>query len=637
MSMEDALSAVGEQLFLEQQEKEEWLRKEAAKMAQWEKEQQLKDEIEMKKRKQKILDLEEKKRKLAELRKTQDGDVASSRQSDLLSARNEALKLSKQMRIQNKAKFVSKRRKGRETSQKDLFSGSMMLPQAEKMSPASLFSSTHAGHSDFSKAVEGDSVAKDKCLAKESPVDDESTALCDMSKFEALLSETELHCALKELMAEKRGLRLELMQKKSSAVSSEDILEVKACQLRIKQISAIETYIKGRVEKLVQKETEVVVKLEGEKEKEKEEVVADVGGGGENYPSAAVAVSKQGPDLDMTRRFSTEHSSSAIAQLQINSVYHDIETNLRETNELVLKADVVGLFGTSANVPSDELGTLARRAGLLKMKTVDFIVKISHNGDDDINGYDNKLKEALDKLQIFLENVAGQKKRKKCQQQPGASSPPVAPKSSTIASQQTAAVQESQSMPLLGNVNTMTVQTHSVSESVIMTPSSSSAILITKPAPQNKATSVKDTKWEEVKKTIAPAAQKEDVVKLVPSSKQEGSAVEFLKHEGGTSESSEQGAAVVAATEKEEDVGTASLISHSGANKFNETGEMSTGFAEAEEEDVWGEREESEKEDEAALEEAPEEEEEEVDYESIEGWNECLHTTMVRLQLQFVY
>ena len=497
MSMEDELSTIAEQLYLEQLNKKEWLRKEADKMAQWEKEQLLKDEMEVMKRKQKLLDLEEKKMKLAELRKKQRGDVASLRQNDLLSARNEALKLSKQMRIQNKAKFVSKRRKGKEVSEKDLFSGSMQLPSVAKMpSEVSLFSATHTGHTAFNK--------KDINFAEnDSDFEQDSNVSTSMSRYESLQTETELHCALKELMAEKRGLRLQLMQKKTSANSSEDILEVKGFQLRIKQISGMETYIKGRVEKLVKKEAEAIVEME---EVERTNAVA--------LPSS---------DFDMKRRLSSTglHPTSS-------NIYHDIETTLREINELVLKSDVVGLFNNNILIPVEDQDVLSRTAGILKMKTCDFIVKVKQNGDDDINGYESKLERALVLVQTFLDKVVALKEKGRvgdvtsCAPQSdsksfsGTLAPTNAATTSTAVSTATATVlqpdttiEESQSMPTLGSHSNVTAaQNVCVDDSIIvMSSTSSSAILASQPGMEKNTTTAKESMWEEVKRVI-PGSEK---------------------------------------------------------------------------------------------------------------------------------
>eukprot|EP01038_Epipyxis_sp_PR26KG_P012569 gene12569-16857_t len=112
MSYEDDLSRLAEQDYREQIEKIKWKEREKLKLIEWEKEQKLKDNIEAQKRKERLAILEEKKAKLAEIRKLQGDNMGSNGQNNtnesLLKAREEAARLNKQLRIQNKAKFVSK-------------------------------------------------------------------------------------------------------------------------------------------------------------------------------------------------------------------------------------------------------------------------------------------------------------------------------------------------------------------------------------------------------------------------------------------------------------------------------------------------------------------------------------------------
>ena len=375
MTMEDELSAINEQFYLEQLEKKEWLRQEAEKLAQWEREQQLQDEIEMKKRQQKLRDLEEKKLKLAELRKSHHSQGPSTRQSDLSNARNEALRLSKQMRIQNKAKFVSKKRKGMGSSQKDSRRSSLASDQLNPLSPQNI------GHIiyDISSHGKGKKVLTGCGAMEQNP-----GPLSDISKYESLRSEMELHCALKELMVEKRGLRLELMQKKSAASSQKEAAEVRECHERIRQIGILENFVRDRVDHLVKKE------------RNEDSDVCVTGADDSNSGNENVCTS---------RRFST-HSNTTMTLLQPKSnLYHDIENIVREIKELLLKSEVLNFFHCSFELSVVELDAFIRNANLLRMKANAFVEKIKQDTNEDINGYENKLDEVLRKLHPLLERA----------------------------------------------------------------------------------------------------------------------------------------------------------------------------------------------------------------------------------------
>ena len=606
MSVEDELSMIAEQLFLEKQEKAEWLRQEAAKMALWEKEQQRKDEDDLKKRKQKLLDLEEKKRKLRELRKTQDCENSVVRESKLSSARTEALKLSKQTRIQNKAKFVSKKRKVKEASMKDLFSGSMKLPTTtEKVSTAAIFSSTYAGHSERVMELKIDDV-------------DVSSPGINYETYESLQTETELHCALKKLMVEKRGLRLQLMQKKSSATSSEHVAQVKVIQQRIKEIGAIEIYIRGRVDKLVTKEPDEIIGVIDETVVEAKNIVRS------RANSAHVV------ELDMTRRFSRDQVPSF---QQCNTMYHGIETVLRETNELVLKSEVVGLFNNNVIIDVNELDSLLRRAGLLKMKTNDFLEKLKQARDDDVNGYESKLKASLIKILSFLDKVDKYKEKKVdagnsdltdvCSknlkhQSPRRGSKHLSsvtnPQGITIIREETP-ILESVSVPTLGIGSTKIMQVVDVDESVVLTTSG-----VSLSSPSTLCSAVKDTKWQEVKKTITHSRRKDDEVSSSDNKNNDSvvylNSSKQLNKPEGEFESAHHGDDVIGKTK----FGCFPVENVLPA-KGGEVGNISENFTQ-QETSV-----------DSAFDIADEEEldmdDTIIDYECIEGWNECLHTTMV--------
>jgi len=635
MSMEDELSKVSEQLWLEQQEKADWLRQEAEKLAEWEKEQRRRDEEEQKRRKRKLLELEEKKMKLAELRKAQDSDGSAARQDDLKSARNEALKLSKQARIQNKAKFVSKRRKVKETSQKDLFSGSLQLPSTEKAPGVKLFSSTHIGLSDSKK----DDLFKGDAVQKQAP------KICGFEKYENLQTETELHGALKEVMAEKRGLRLQLMHKKSSAETSEHITEVKDIQCRIKQISDIEVYIKDRLDKLVTK-------------KSVEDVVTEdvIDGPSTLDPSPCKKVrsranSRQGGELNMSRRISRER---IVAQQQINGLYHEIEGTLREIAELVLQSEVVGCLHNNVKFFAEDVDALLRRAGLLKMKSSDYIAKIKQGRDQDINGYENKLQDAMLKLQTFLDKLITYKSSEEVRGAPAVSSMstknvsghPKSPRlelETTVDERQEYPILESMSVPTLGGLNTKLVHTVDVNESVVLNASGAPLIQMTL---NSDSVAVKDTKWEEVKKNVVnmtqqrsatPPASDDAIKHPVKNFENADDTHVNVVSEGyvepvqisvvNVRETCHQNSAAIDSVVYDSSVvlnnaSTSMVCSADRIETLHEVTIAASPDSDTKKSEDCGILETEEKQDDMTV------EAEEMDYDNIEGWEECVHTTM---------
>jgi ankyrin repeat protein len=106
MLLEDQFSMLVEQEYRELLERKFWQQKERERLLEWEKEQKRKDQIEEEARKARMKELEEKKRKL-ELLRQQQQQTQQTNGSDTLKDQGE--KLNKQLRIQNRAKFVSKK------------------------------------------------------------------------------------------------------------------------------------------------------------------------------------------------------------------------------------------------------------------------------------------------------------------------------------------------------------------------------------------------------------------------------------------------------------------------------------------------------------------------------------------------
>lgn len=200
MTEEDAMSRLAEQQRVEEEEREQWLAAQAERLRVWEEEQRRKDEAEAAARADRLAELEAKKRKLAELQSKTGGGPAIS----VTAAREEALKLSKQMKMQNKAKFVSKKRRANENpcSQRD------------------------AEQENF----------------KEETVT--SVPLDMRAKIDALSSEKDMHHMERDLMARKRELRMQLRvaEEENRSESVSEILK------KIDEMSSVEAYLLQRIQ-----------------------------------------------------------------------------------------------------------------------------------------------------------------------------------------------------------------------------------------------------------------------------------------------------------------------------------------------------------------------------------------------------
>lgn len=165
------------------------------------------------------------KQKLAELRKTQQADALVASNDAVLAIREEQQKLAKQMRIQNKAKFVSKRAKDGAPASDD-----QTVPVTnETMRGAD---TTSAGHA---KEVNG----------TVEPILPSSE--CEM--IAAVSSENELRELQKQVMVAKRKLRLEMLQG-----GGENSVEIKQ-QLDI--LAAKDSLIQHQIDVVVKKEPAV--------------------------------------------------------------------------------------------------------------------------------------------------------------------------------------------------------------------------------------------------------------------------------------------------------------------------------------------------------------------------------------------
>ena len=109
-ALEEELSRLAQQAYNELLERQQWQQREQEKLAHWEKEQRVKDQLEKERRKERAAALAEKKARLAELQKLQNSAATPGAATrNIAQAREEAARLNKQLRIQNKARFVTRR------------------------------------------------------------------------------------------------------------------------------------------------------------------------------------------------------------------------------------------------------------------------------------------------------------------------------------------------------------------------------------------------------------------------------------------------------------------------------------------------------------------------------------------------
>ena len=402
MEVEDELSSLSEQLYHEMLEKEAWRQQEAQRLAAWEEEQRQKDELEAARRQERMAELQAKKEQLAALRrkKMKTGGVggqvgeavvsAEDRAKDVATARAEALKLGKQMRIQNKAKFVSKKRSAG--------GASSVMNTPNKPDPPS---------------VDGNVVKHDSsgCALATPPVPAVEVPPQEALAIQSMTTETELHQKLKSSMDEKRQLRLEVMGLRggAGAGSANDAGGEEVAQLlrRVEEISAVERLIEARMEQVVYK------KKDGEQAGGTENPVRGNMEGASGLGIAEEPTGRRRSSSTTTplrglglgasggagRFAETGRGESFVGSAQ-DDLYSSIERSLQEASELLGKATVVGAL--SGAKPGEEMGLVMRRAGLLKMQMVDFLVKMEKN--DDVIGYTDKLTKAMHRLSAFLES-----------------------------------------------------------------------------------------------------------------------------------------------------------------------------------------------------------------------------------------
>jgi len=109
MELEDERSEQVEIEFREKEQQAAWHRREAEQLRNYEREQQQRDEEERRKQGERLQELEEKKRRLQEMQRRTAGSTSKTNSEVKKTSGEEAAQLARQLRIQNRAKFVTKR------------------------------------------------------------------------------------------------------------------------------------------------------------------------------------------------------------------------------------------------------------------------------------------------------------------------------------------------------------------------------------------------------------------------------------------------------------------------------------------------------------------------------------------------
>eukprot|EP01035_Chromulina_nebulosa_P024319 gene24319-31642_t len=199
MEIEDDRSQLAEQDYREQIERAMWQKKEMERLREYERQQQQRDEEEKRKRLERMHELDEKKRRLQELqKKSQSQSTLNKTTTDAQKgAGDEAAQLTRQLRIQNRAKFVTKRI---QTSTSDTNLGST-LPS----SVPALSSTVDLSDSKDKLDILNRTIAETAVI----PAVDPTTQTEFLSSIEQLSTEMELKQLSIELMGEKRALKQE--------------------------------------------------------------------------------------------------------------------------------------------------------------------------------------------------------------------------------------------------------------------------------------------------------------------------------------------------------------------------------------------------------------------------------------------
>ena len=198
MEDEDDRSQLAEQDYREQIERSIWQKKEMERLREYERQQQQRDEEDKRKRLERMQELDEKKRRLQELQKKSQSSTLKITAADAQKGgSDEAAQLTRQLRIQNRAKFVTKRI---QNSSGDKNLGSTLTHPVTKLSSSDEVSDTKDKLETLNRTV---------TEAAAVPVVDPTIQTEFLSSIEQLSTEMELKHLSIELMGEKRALKQE--------------------------------------------------------------------------------------------------------------------------------------------------------------------------------------------------------------------------------------------------------------------------------------------------------------------------------------------------------------------------------------------------------------------------------------------
>lgn len=374
MMMEDEYSRIAEIAYQEELERQRWKQEQARKLAEWEDAQRMKDQEEEKLRVERLRELEEKKRKLAELKKNQEISV-SNQQKDLANARDESVRLGKQMKIQNKAKYVSKKIK---ENQENIISQLNMNDNDESQIVKIIGSPERT-------STNPPTILNDKSIIATLP--NEQTQIIDSK------TDIELHIYQEQLLDEKRELRMREMNLKKLETSEN---EINAIHQQIIELNKIDAYVERRASVILSRKDALAL--------------------GKHEKGFNVEILEPGllPPMESKRSYSNlskmDRSSRSFSQLGTdsnadNEIFGQAEKLIRDVNEIVVAIGVVGLRAVKSIEPVEGSGnnmcSITRKAEMLRLKVNDMLARLLTS--DDIMGYREKLETSREKLNKFLE------------------------------------------------------------------------------------------------------------------------------------------------------------------------------------------------------------------------------------------
>ena len=418
MSYEDDLAKLVEQDYKDEQERKIWRQQQAEALALCEAQQRLKDAEEELIQQQRMAELEFKKQKLIEMRKLQEKQKVNEK--DITAIREESMKLNKQMRIQNKAKFVSKKIK--ETNAEGTTDDTNEI--TNKMNQTGKGTSTSFKETSTTFAKQGSmyhttplplsstSTTMQTTNMMSNTITNNQESLISqkfLDEINALTSETELRHLEKNFMEEKRKLRLE-MRSKSSLVSISNTGENSATaganttirqdpsideiRLQIDRLDAQETAIEKRIQSLIKNEDTSVSATNGTSVSDKDVLLFPPStdkqdnlllGSSMNISSNPTVLSSDSPANPTP--VPTLASTAPLKADKSEDVFKDAERILREYHTLIQTKDF------------DDDSHVKRKKDLLEMELIEVQRKLAA-GDDPV-GYIEKIKSALNNLKQF--------------------------------------------------------------------------------------------------------------------------------------------------------------------------------------------------------------------------------------------